>query len=79
MKGRSMSFWFRFHFFKQGESPMSVLFGDMFGNFMLMLIVSLAMLMHLCKKVAGSNSEVASALKGAATKKALDFVGKLLK
>jgi hypothetical protein len=58
---------------------MSVLFGDIFANFMLMLIVTLAMLMHLCKKVAGSNSEVASAFKTAATKKALGLIGKLLK
>jgi hypothetical protein len=58
---------------------MSVLLADFFTQSMLWLIVTLAMLMHLCKKVAGSNSEVASAFKMAATKKALDFVGKLLK
>jgi hypothetical protein len=46
---------------------------------MLMLIVTIAMLMHLCKKVAASNSEVASAFKGAATKKALGLLGRLLK
>jgi hypothetical protein len=57
----------------------SPLLADIFGNFMLMLIVTLAMLMHLCKKVAGSNSEVASALKGAATKKAIGLIGRLLK
>jgi hypothetical protein len=37
------------------------------------------MLMHLCKKVAGSNNEVTSALKGAATKKAIGLIGRLLK
>jgi len=56
-----------------------MLFADFFGNFMLMSIVTAAMLMHLCKKVAGSNSEVAAAFKGAATKKALGLVGRLLK
>jgi hypothetical protein len=57
----------------------SLLLGDIFANFTLMLIVTLAMLMHFCKKVAGSNSEVATALKGAATKKAIGIIGRLFK
>jgi hypothetical protein len=46
---------------------------------MLMLIVMAAVFIHLCKKVAGSNSEVASALKGAATKKAIGLIGRFFK
>jgi hypothetical protein len=56
-----------------------MLFADFFSQFMLMVIVMVAVFMHLCKKVAGSNSEVASALKGAATQKAIGLVGRLLK
>jgi hypothetical protein len=57
----------------------SLLLADIFGNFMLMLIVTIAVFMHLCKKVAGSNSEVASAFKTAATKKAIGIIGRLFK
>jgi hypothetical protein len=79
MKGRSMSFWFWFHFFRQGENPVSPLLADIFGNFILMLVLTVAVFLHLCKKVAGSNSEVALAFKTAATKKALGLIGRLLK
>jgi hypothetical protein len=56
-----------------------VLLGDFFSQFMLMLIVTAAVFMHLCKKVANSKGEVASALKGAATKKAIGLIGWLFK
>lgn len=58
---------------------MSPLLADFFGNFMVMLIVMIAVFMHLCKKVAASKSEVASAFKVAATKKAIGLIGRLFK
>jgi hypothetical protein len=58
---------------------MTLLMADFFGQAMLQLILVGALLIHLSKKVAGSNSEVASAFKGAAKKKALGLIGRLLK
>jgi hypothetical protein len=46
---------------------------------MLMLIAILVSLLKVSKKVVGSNSEVVSAVKGAATKKAVGFIGRLFK
>jgi len=56
-----------------------MLFADFMVQCMFWWIVMIVVITHLCKKVAGSNSEVASALKGAATKKAIGLVGRLLK
>ena len=58
---------------------MPTLLADVMAESMFYLIVVVAVIMHICKKVAGSNSEVASALKGAATKKAIGLVGRFLK
>lgn len=56
-----------------------MLFADFVAQSMFWLIVMFAVVIHFSKKVAASNSEVASAFKGAATKKALGLVGRLLK
>ena len=58
---------------------MPILLADFMAESMFYLIVVVALIMHICKKVAASNSEVASALKGAATKKALGLIGWLFK
>src|SRR5260221_2803379 len=71
---------FRFRFFKQGESPM--LFGDFqtwLNQSIGMVILAIVAWMYIIKKIAGSNSEVASALKGAATKKALGLISRIVK
>jgi uncharacterized membrane protein len=56
-----------------------ILLVDFMAESMFYLIVVVALIVYICKKVAASNSEVASALKGAATKKALGLIGKFLK
>jgi len=56
-----------------------MLFADFMAQSMFWLIVMIAIIMHVCKKVAASNSDVASAVKGAATQKAISLVGRLLK
>jgi hypothetical protein len=43
------------------------------------VILAIVVWIHILKKIAGSNSEVASALKGAATKKAIGIIGRLFK
>lgn len=56
-----------------------MLFADFMVQCMFWLIVMIAVITHVCKKVMSSNSEVASAIKGAAKQKAIRLVGRLLK
>lgn len=58
---------------------MSLVFGNFFGDFLFWLIVLVLLIKYFGRKVAGSNSEVAVALKTAATKKAIGLIGKFLK
>jgi hypothetical protein len=58
---------------------MPILLADFMAESMFYLILVVAVVTYICKKIAASNSEVASALKGAATKKALGIIGWLFK
>jgi hypothetical protein len=57
----------------------SILLADFMTQSMFWLIVIVAVIMHICKKVAASDSEVAVAVKTAATKKVINLVGRFLK